>query len=86
MLREDDVLLSTKEAAKYIHMSESWLHKKAIYGNGMPFIKAGNKRIYKKSDLDEWLEKRLVTSASEYEAKKNQGYFDKQYQEGKTWE
>ncbi len=57
-------LLSTKEAAKYIGMSASFLHQLRIYGakpgqQPIPFIKLGKKTVkYRINDLDEWLNSR----------------------------
>jgi excisionase family DNA binding protein len=47
-------LLSVKEAAAYLRMSEGW-----IYQSGIPFAKLGRRRLYRRSDLDHFVEQHL---------------------------
>lgn len=49
--------LTSKTAAGYIGMSESWLRKTRMEGNpdGPPFCKIGKACRYLISDLDAWL-------------------------------
>jgi excisionase family DNA binding protein len=47
-------LLSVEAAAEYLCMSESWL-----YQSGVPFIKLGRARRYRRDDLDRFAEQRL---------------------------
>ena len=63
-----DALLPTKIVAAYLNKSISWFNNKAISGGGVPFIKLGNKRLYKKQDVLDWLELNTekVTSTSQY--------------------
>ena len=63
-----DALLPTKIVATYLNKSISWFNNKAISGGGIPFIKLGNKRLYKKQDVLDWLELNTekVTSTSQY--------------------
>jgi hypothetical protein len=52
--------LTTKEAARYIGMSEQWLEIGRTKGNFNvpPHIKAGRKVLYERAALDRWLEER----------------------------
>ena len=70
-----DALLPTKIVATYLNKSISWFNNKAISGGGIPFIKLGNKRLYKKQDVLDWLDinTKKVSSTSEYERKINYG-------------
>ena len=63
-----DALLPTKIVAAYLNKSISWFNNKAISGGGIPFIKLGNKRLYQKQDVIDWLEAttQKVNSTSQY--------------------
>jgi excisionase family DNA binding protein len=43
-------LLSVKEAAAYLGISEGWL-----YQSGIPFAKLGRRRLYRRADLDQFV-------------------------------
>jgi Helix-turn-helix domain len=45
-------LLSVKEAAVYLNMSEGWL-----YGSGIPCVHLGRRRLYRRVDLDAAIER-----------------------------
>ena len=64
-------LLDTKVVSAYTGLSISWFNNKAVYGDGIPFLKLINKRLYKKIDVLMWLEKhgQKVNSTSEYQCK-----------------
>lgn len=47
-------LLSVKDAAAYLSMSEGWL-----YQSGIPFAKLGRRRLYRRSDLDQFVANHL---------------------------
>jgi len=66
-----DSLFDTREVAIIIGRSIPWLHAKAHYGEGIPFLKMGQTRKYKKSDIDSWLENnaKRYDSTSQYPAK-----------------
>ena len=66
-----DALLPTKIVAAYLNKSISWFNCKAVSGSGIPYIKLGNKRLYKKQDVLDWLDSQTskVTSTSEYQKK-----------------
>ena len=57
---------STKEAAAYLGRSASNLEKFRVFGGGPKFIKAGRLILYRKEDLDAWLNDRVYSSTSEY--------------------
>lgn len=56
--------LSTEETAEHMRVSQSWLAKSRLSGEGPPFIKAGRTVLYDLDDLDAWLssKKRVSTS------------------------
>jgi excisionase family DNA binding protein len=59
---------TAKEAAKYTKLGFSTLAKLRLYGGGAPYSKIGEKVIYKKSDLDAWIESKRVSNTSQYAA------------------
>ena len=50
----DDGLLNSKEAARYLKMSVSWL-----YASLVPFVKLGSARRYRIVDLDAYVAARV---------------------------
>lgn len=48
-------LLTQKEAAKLLRMSESWLEKHRWQKDGVPYVKIGGRIFYQKVDLIKWL-------------------------------
>jgi hypothetical protein len=45
-------MLGVREAAAYLNVSQSWLNKRRIYGNGPRYAKFGRRVNYLASDLD----------------------------------
>ena len=65
-LDADNVLrLSNAEAAEYLGLKIATLNKWPVYGDGPPFIKVGRLIQYRKSDLDAFLNARVMRSTSE---------------------
>ncbi len=59
--------LRPKQAAEFLHLSESTLAKMRMRGDGPQFIKSGTKRVlYKLADLEQWLLDNTHLSTSEY--------------------
>ena len=50
----DPKFLTVKQAAKYLTMSQAWL-----FANDVPFVKLGNRRVYRVEDLDAYAARRL---------------------------
>ena len=52
----EQVYLTSKEAANYTNMSESYLAKLRMYEKGPRFLRIGARAIrYLKADLDDWM-------------------------------
>ena len=51
----DFELLTPKEAAAFLRMSESWLAKTRMRKDGPPFLEIGRSRRYDKAALLRWL-------------------------------
>ena len=50
-----EVLLTTKVVSAYMDLSISWFNYKASKGDGILFRIIGNKRMYKKQDVLNWI-------------------------------
>ncbi len=55
-------LLSERDAADILRVSQSWLQKKRVYGGGPDFIKVGRSVRYQLSDLKIYIEQQRRTS------------------------
>jgi predicted DNA-binding transcriptional regulator AlpA len=58
-------LLTQREAAMALRLSERTLERSRVTGLGPPFIKAGRRVLYRPSDIDAWIERRLRSSTSD---------------------
>ena len=58
--------LSVKEAARFIGVSESWLNKARLAGNGPVFVKISSRVVYDPVDIESWLSALKFTSTSAY--------------------
>ncbi len=55
-----------KQAADYLAVSQSWLEKAAVTGNGPPFLRLSPRLVvYDLDDLDVWAAGHRVRSTSE---------------------
>jgi hypothetical protein len=53
-------LLTQKEAAAMIRMSESWFERQRWEKKGIPYIKIGGRVFYDKLDLVSWVKDKKV--------------------------
>ena len=58
-------VFNTIQAARYLGLSKPTLERFRTLGGGPKYAKLGAAVRYRKTDLDEWLESRLVRSTSE---------------------
>ena len=58
-------MLTPKEAVNFLRVSESWLAKARMRGDGPPFVKIGRSIRYSEGALREWLQSRTRQSTSE---------------------
>jgi predicted DNA-binding transcriptional regulator AlpA len=66
MIEQDDPLLTTKEAAKHLKCSESYLAKERGKGTGPEFITLGRAIRYRRSSLEAYTAAQTRTSTSQY--------------------
>ena len=70
------------EAAKFLKMSTSTLAKWRHYGKGPRFLKCGSAVLYRREDLEAWLNQRSYFSTSEYETTPGPGRPQKRMRKG----
>jgi predicted DNA-binding transcriptional regulator AlpA len=58
-------LLTPKEAALSLRVSESWLAKARMRGDGPPYIQVGRSIRYREAALLQWMKSRQRLSTSE---------------------
>ena len=67
---DDEEWLTPPKAAELLHLKPKTLQEHRVSGTGPNFFKAGPGRnarvLYKRSDLDAWMEKFRFQSTSEY--------------------
>ena len=60
-----DPLLTSKEAARFMRVSESWLAKARMRGDGPTYVQIGHAIRYQQSDLIAYIRSRRRLSTSE---------------------
>jgi predicted DNA-binding transcriptional regulator AlpA len=68
-----DTLLTVSGAAEFLQLSESWLNKARISGDGPRFIKMGRSVRYSLQALEEFKRANARGSTSEYERRPGPG-------------
>jgi excisionase family DNA binding protein len=58
-------LLTQRDAATLLRLSERTLERLRVTGGGPVFVKAGRLVRYRQADLENWIESRVVASTSE---------------------
>lgn len=62
---ETAVILTTREAARYLGLAISTLNKWRCHGGGPVFVKLGRAVRYRQEDLNAFVEERSLTSTSQ---------------------
>jgi len=57
--------LNTESAAEFLGITKNSLEKWRVYGRGPRFVKVGRSVIYRRRDLESYLEARCCSSTSE---------------------
>ncbi len=65
MTQEQSPVLNTEQAARYVGLSPSTMAKLRMRGGNVPHIKIGRRCLYRREDLDAWLEANRRTSTSD---------------------
>jgi excisionase family DNA binding protein len=58
-------LLTQREAALVLRLSERTLERLRVSGGGPSFVKAGRSVRYRERDLEAWIAERVVSSTSQ---------------------
>jgi predicted DNA-binding transcriptional regulator AlpA len=58
------ILLTPKQAARYLNLSVSWLAKRRPAGDGPPYVKLGGAVRYVQTSLQQWMKSQQRTSTS----------------------
>jgi excisionase family DNA binding protein len=62
-------VLNAIAAARYLGLSPSTLAKMRLSGNSPAFLKLGRRVLYRRVDLDRWLESRIARNTSDADAR-----------------
>jgi len=57
-------VLTTAEAAQYVRLGKPTIERFRLTGEGPRYCKLGGAVRYRRCDLDEWLQTRLIRSTS----------------------
>jgi predicted DNA-binding transcriptional regulator AlpA len=60
-----DRLLTPRDAAAFLRVSESWLAKARMRGDGPPYVKVGRSVRYPEGGLRQWMRAHMHLSTSE---------------------
>jgi len=58
-------IMNTVEAADYTRLSKPTLERFRVHGGGPRYAKLSGAVRYRRADLDDWIESRLINSTSE---------------------
>jgi excisionase family DNA binding protein len=58
-------LLDQREAARLLRLSERTLERLRLIGGGPCFVKCGRSVRYRQSDLERWIDQRVVANTSQ---------------------
>jgi len=62
-------VLRARDAAQFVGLSESTLAKLRLNGNGPAYCKLGRRVVYRRADLEQWLESRTTRDTSDADAR-----------------
>jgi predicted DNA-binding transcriptional regulator AlpA len=69
MLTNDRLSLTALEAANLLGLSPSTLAKLRLNGNGPIYCKLGRRVVYRRADLEQWLQSRTTRDTSDADAR-----------------
>ncbi|MCW5685513.1 MAG: helix-turn-helix domain-containing protein [Pseudolabrys sp.] len=62
-------VLRAHDAADFLELSESTLAKLRLTGNGPAYCKLGRRVVYRRTDLEAWLQSRVTRDTSDANAR-----------------
>jgi predicted DNA-binding transcriptional regulator AlpA len=69
MTTHNPITLTAREAATILGLAASTLAKLRLSGNGPLYCKLGRRVVYRREDLDAWLESRVARHTSDADAR-----------------
>jgi predicted DNA-binding transcriptional regulator AlpA len=69
MMTNDPLTLTAGEAAKLVGLAPSTLAKLRLSGNGPLYCKLGRRVVYRRADLEAWLQSRTARDTSDADAR-----------------
>ena len=69
MMTNDPLTLTAGEAAKLVGLAPSTLAKLRLSGNGPLYCKLGQRVVYRRADLEAWLQSRTARDTSDADAR-----------------
>jgi predicted DNA-binding transcriptional regulator AlpA len=69
MSTNNSITLTAGEAAKVLGLASSTLAKLRLSGNGPVYCKLGRRVVYRREDLEVWLESRVTRDTSDADAR-----------------
>ena len=64
-LNSSERLLTARDAANFLRLSQSWLAKARMRGDGPPYVKLGRSIRYTETGVLQWMKSRQRLSTSE---------------------
>ena len=69
MMTNDPLTLTAGQAAKLVGLAPSTLAKLRLSGNGPLYCKLGRRVVYRRADLEAWLQSRTARDTSDADAR-----------------
>ena len=69
MMTNNPITLTADAAARLLGLAPSTLAKLRLSGNGPIYCKLGRRVVYRRDDLDAWLESRVARNTSDADAR-----------------
>jgi excisionase family DNA binding protein len=69
MTTSNPITLTAEEAAKLLGLAASTLAKLRLSGNGPLYCKLGRRVVYRRADLEQWLQSRTTRDTSDADAR-----------------
>ncbi len=69
MTTHTSAVLNARDAAHFLGLAESTLAKLRLNGNGPVYCKLGRRVVYRRADLEAWLQSRTVRDTTDADAR-----------------
>jgi excisionase family DNA binding protein len=69
MTTDNPITMTVNEAARLLGLAPSTLAKLRLNGNGPVYCKLGRRVVYRRSDLENWLQSRTARDTSDADAR-----------------